>query len=119
MQLPDTAVTERIQTQTALADQQEALQVDQIALIHGHPWLKMLAPQAVGGNEAALPEVVRLEEALSAIDGSCGWVVTLCAGAGWFTGFLPPTLGQQIMATPKVCLAGSGAPTGFADRAGD
>jgi len=119
MQLPDTAVTERIQTQTALADQQEALQVDQIALIHGHPWLKMLAPQAVGGNEAALPEVVRLEEALSAIDGSCGWVVTLCAGAGWFTGFLPPTLGQQIMATPKVCLAGSGAPTGFADRDGE
>lgn len=119
MQLPDTTVTKRLQAQTTLADLQHALQADQIALIHSHPWLKMLAPQALGGSETTLPEVVRLEETLSAIDGSCGWVVTLCAGAAWFTGFLPPALGQQILATPRVCLAGSGAPTGFADRDGD
>ncbi|TXI63693.1 MAG: acyl-CoA dehydrogenase [Limnohabitans sp.] len=103
----------------AIADTTGALQADQIDCIHDHDWLKMLAPQALGGAELPLPEVVRLEEAISAIDGSCGWVVTLCAGAGWFTGFLPPALGRQIMATPRVCLAGSGAPTGFADREGE
>ncbi|HEX8606675.1 MAG TPA: acyl-CoA dehydrogenase [Pseudoduganella sp.] len=91
----------------------------QQALIHGQGWLKMLAPRAAGGAELALPEVVRLEETIAATDGSLGWVVTLCAGAGWFAGFLPPALARAIMATPGVCLAGSGAPTGFADADGD
>jgi alkylation response protein AidB-like acyl-CoA dehydrogenase len=48
-----------------------------------------------------------------------GWTVTLCAGAGWFAGFLPPKLAAAVLATPKVCLAGSGAPTGHADREGE
>ena len=108
-----------LQASAALADAKGELQPDQIRLIQDSDWLRMLAPSAVGGRELALPEVVRLEEALSETDGSCGWVVTLCAGAGWFTGFLPPALGRQIMATPRVCLAGSGAPTGFAQRDGD
>ncbi|MBB3224725.1 acyl-CoA dehydrogenase [Pseudoduganella umbonata] len=87
--------------------------------IHEQGWLKMLAPRAAGGAELPLPEVVRLEERIAATDGSLGWVVTLCAGAGWFAGFLPPALAHDIMATPGVCLAGSGAPTGFADADGD
>ncbi|QBE65232.1 acyl-CoA dehydrogenase [Pseudoduganella lutea] len=92
---------------------------DQQAHIHERGWLKMLAPRAAGGAELPLPEVVRLEEAIAATDGSLGWVVTLCAGAGWFAGFLPPALARDIMAMPGACLAGSGAPTGFADIDGD
>jgi alkylation response protein AidB-like acyl-CoA dehydrogenase len=48
-----------------------------------------------------------------------GWTVTLCAGAGWFAGFLDSTLAREILATPNVCLAGSGAPTGYADKEGE
>lgn len=95
------------------------LLADRQADIHAHGWLKMLAPRAVGGGELPLPEVVRLEERIAATDGSLGWVVTLCAGAGWFAGFLPPQLARDILTTPGVCLAGSGAPTGFADVDGD
>jgi alkylation response protein AidB-like acyl-CoA dehydrogenase len=91
----------------------------QQALIYRRGWLRMLAPAAVGGGELPLPDVVRLEEALARVDGSVAWTVTLCAGAGWFTGFLPPALARTILATPRVCLAGSGAPTGYADREGD
>ena len=101
------------------ADATGELQPEQIALMHDQGWLKMLAPQSLGGKELPLPEVVRLEEAIAQADGSCGWVATLCAGAGWFTGFLPTGLAQDILATPQVCLAGSGAPTGHADREGD
>jgi alkylation response protein AidB-like acyl-CoA dehydrogenase len=82
----------------------------QQALIHEQDWLRMLAPRACGGAELALPEAVRLEEAIALQDGSMGWVVTLCAGAGWFAGFLAPGLARAILATPDVCLAGSGAP---------
>lgn len=95
------------------------LLADQQALTHGQGWLKMLAPRAAGGAEMPLPQVVRLEEAIAEADGSMGWVVTLCAGAGWFAGFLPPETAHGIISTPNVCLAGSGAPTGFADKEGD
>lgn len=88
-------------------------------LIHQRGWLRMFAPQSVGGAELALPAGVRLEEALSAADGSSGWTVTLCAGAGWFAGFLPPALARDIIGTPRVCLGGSGAPSGYADIDGD
>jgi len=109
----------RIARHAAYADEQRWLHPVQQALIHRRGWLRMLAPQALGGAELALPDVVRLEEAIARVDGSMGWTVTLCAGAGWFAGFLPPGLAREVLGTRRVCLAGSGAPTGFADREGD
>jgi len=90
----------------------------QQALIYRRGWLRMLAPRAAGGAELALPAVVRLEEEIASTDASMGWVVTLCAGAGWFAGFLPPAVARDIIGTRRVCVAGSGAPTGYADRDG-
>ena len=109
----------RIRHAAAAAEKAGFLLPDQQALIHGQGWLTMLAPRAAGGAETPLPLAVRLEEAIAEADGSVGWVVTLCAGAGWFAGFLPPDTAHEIIATPNVCLAGSGAPTGFADREGE
>lgn len=105
----------RIARYAADADQAGWLHPAQQALLHRRGWLRMLAPRALGGAELALPDVVRLEERIAAIDGSMGWTLTLCAGAGWFAGFLPPALARAVLATPRVCLAGSGAPTGYAD----
>jgi alkylation response protein AidB-like acyl-CoA dehydrogenase len=103
----------------AQADLDGWLHPEQQALIHERGWLRMLAPRAVGGVELALPDVVRLEESIARVDGSLGWTVTLCAGAGWFAGFLAPHLAREILATTNVCLAGSGAPTGYADKEGE
>ena len=91
----------------------------QLALIERRDWFRLLAPRALGGMELALPQAVRLEEAIAEADGSCGWVVTLCAGAGWFAGFLPPVLAREVVATPGMCLAGSGAATGVAQHTAD
>jgi alkylation response protein AidB-like acyl-CoA dehydrogenase len=91
----------------------------QQALIHRRGWLRMLAPRAAGGAELPLPAAVRLEEQIAGIDGSMGWLVTLCAGAGWFAGFLPPHVARAIISTRRVCVAGSGASTGHADREGN
>jgi len=109
----------RIARHAASADQAGWLHPAQQALLHRRGWLRMLAPRALGGAELALPDVVRLEERIAAIDGSMGWTLTLCAGAGWFAGFLPPDLARTVLATPRVCLAGSGAPTGHADIDGE
>jgi alkylation response protein AidB-like acyl-CoA dehydrogenase len=89
------------------------------ALLHQRGWLGMLAPKSTGGAELALPDAVRLEESIAAADGSVGWVVTLCAGAGWFAGFLPPAFAHAIIGTANLCIGGSGAPTGFADVEAD
>jgi alkylation response protein AidB-like acyl-CoA dehydrogenase len=109
----------RIARHAGSADAQAWLHPVQQALLHRRGWLRMLAPRALGGAELALPDVVRLEEAIAAVDGSMGWTLTLCAGAGWFAGFLPPDLARAVLATPRVCLAGSGAPTGHADIDGE
>jgi alkylation response protein AidB-like acyl-CoA dehydrogenase len=103
----------------AAADAARFLHPVQQALLHRRGWLKLLAPRACGGAELALPEAVRLEEAVAAIDGSMGWVLTLCAGAGWFAGFLPPDTARAIVGTERVCVGGSGAPTGYADAEGE
>ncbi|MDZ5455072.1 acyl-CoA dehydrogenase family protein [Azohydromonas lata] len=91
----------------------------QLEVIERRNWFRLLAPRSLGGMELALPQAVRLEEAIAEADGSCGWVVTLCAGAGWFAGFVPPALAREVVATPGMCLAGSGAPTGVAERTGE
>ncbi len=109
----------RIQARAGAADSAGFLHPVQRAVIHRNGWLKMLAPRACGGAELPLPQVVRLEEQLAALDGSAAWVVTLCAGAGWFAGFLPPALAHEVIASDRVCVAGSGAPTGFADIEGE
>lgn len=110
---------DRIARHAAAADAARFLHPVQQALLHRRRWLTMLAPRAAGGAELPLPAVVRLEEAVAAVDGSMGWVLTLCAGAGWFAGFLAPALARAIVGTHRVCLGGSGAATGHADEEGD
>lgn len=101
------------------ADREGLLQVRQRALLHRRGWLTLLAPRVLGGAGMPLPDAVRLQAAIAAVDGSSAWVVTLCAGAAWFCGFLPQALAREVMQTPRVCITGSGAPTGAAHREGE
>jgi len=88
----------------------------QLNLIHDQKWLKMLAPARYGGLELSLPAILEKEEALAWADGSIGWMVTLCAGSGWFNGFIDPELAKKILSDPKVCMAGSGGKMGTAEK---
>ncbi len=108
-----------IRQQSAEAEQHGKLTPVLLDLIYRKQWFKMLVPATYGGLALSLPEVVRLEEALSWADGSLGWVVTLCSGAGWFVGFIHPSLANQILNDTKLCIAGSGASTGTAEIIGE
>jgi alkylation response protein AidB-like acyl-CoA dehydrogenase len=108
-----------IRQQSAEAELHGKLTPVLLDLIYRQQWFKMLVPSTYGGLELSLPEVVRLEEALSWADGSLGWVITLCSGAGWFGGFMDPSLANQILHDTKLCIAGSGASTGTAEIEGD
>lgn len=106
-----------IRNTAAAAEQARQLLPEQLELIYEQQWFKILTPKKYGGLEIDLNNEVRLLEALAWADGSLGWVITLCTGAGWFGGFLDPALAEEVFAMRDVCLAGSGAPTGTADIA--
>ncbi len=110
---------EIIRSCAAEAERTGILQPKQLELIYQQQWFKMLVPKAYSGKEKLLPEIVRLEESLAWADGSFGWVVTLCSGAGWFSGFMPVKTASEVFAGKEVCLAGSGASNGTATKTAD
>lgn len=108
-----------IRRTAAQAEQLGLLHPEQLELIYQQKWFKALVPVEYGGLELSLPELVRLQEALSWADGSFGWVFTLCCGAGWFAGFIDKGMAPETFAGTDTCLAGSGATTGEAIQTTD
>lgn len=96
------------------AEEMGMLHPQQLELIYQQKWFKALMPIEYGGLNLSLPDLVRLQEALSWADGSFGWVFTLCCGAGWFSGFIDKGVAPSLFSDEKTCLAGSGAQTGEA-----
>ena len=101
------------------SEEKGSLIPDWLDKIYSENWFKLFVPKALGGLELPFPEALRVEEQLAKWDGSLGWTVTLCAGAGWFVGFLDEVLSQEVFSDPKVCLAGSGFVGGKAEILGD
>ena len=101
------------------AEQMGMLHPEQLEIIYKQKWFKLLVPEVYTGRQITLPELVHLQEAISWADGSTGWVVTLCSGAGWFGGFINPEISQQVFNSNTVCLAGSGAVCGTAELTAD
>lgn len=104
-----------IRDTAAAAELKGSLHEAQLELAWRNSWFNLFVPKQHGGLELSLPEALRVEEALAWTDGSLGWTVTLCSGANFFIGFLHPSEVPGIYSNPKVCLAGSGAPTGTAN----
>jgi alkylation response protein AidB-like acyl-CoA dehydrogenase len=98
------------------ADRRGELHPEVLALIYEQQWFRMMVPRSLGGLALPLPAVVRLEEELAREDGSVGWTVTLCSGAGWFAGFFPVSETHRVFTHPRMCIAGSGAAAGRAER---
>ncbi|WP_432712421.1 acyl-CoA dehydrogenase family protein [Pedobacter sp.] len=106
--------TALIKQYAAAAEEMGELHPALLQLAYEHNWFKLFVPEVYGGPGLTLPEILRLEEAIAEADGSLGWTVTLCSGAGWFAGFLDPELAAAVFADPKICFAGSGAIGGTA-----
>jgi len=79
-------------------------------------FFRLWIPASAGGLELPLPEALRIYEAAACLDGSLGWAVMIGAGGGLFAAWLPERGAQELFAPPQALVAGSGAPTGFAER---
>src|SRR5687768_10676146 len=85
-----------------------------LEFIYQHKLFKLFVPEAFGGRMAGLPEAVRIFEQASFIDGSLGWAVTIGAGGGFFSAYLPPEAAAKLFTPENAVVAGSGHPTGSA-----
>ncbi|MFT4022823.1 MAG: hypothetical protein QM664_03440 [Flavihumibacter sp.] len=108
------AVAAALRAHAPEAEQNGRLHPAQLGLIFEHNWFSLFVPAACGGIAAGLPAALHLLEGIAWADGACGWVTTLCSGAGWFSGFMEPAVCARIWAGPRVCMAGSGAVNGIA-----
>lgn len=86
----------------------------QLEIAYNQNWFNLFVPKQFGGLEVNLVDGLKIQEAIASADGSMGWTITLCSGANWFIGFLPPQVAATIFNNPKVCLAGSGMVAGVA-----
>ena len=111
----DPAISAELSAFAHSAEMARDLHPKQLDLLYRHNWFRMFIPKIYDGLGLALPDVVRLEEALAWADGSTAWVATLCGGAGWFSGFVDPAIATEFFTGNKLCVAGSGSATGIAE----
>lgn len=87
--------------------------------IHEEGLLKIWVPQQYGGLG------YRFEEGLKALfdwaetDGSFGWMLTLCAGANYFSRNIKPEVAQLLFTHSETCFGGSGMVGGTAEKQND
>lgn len=81
--------------------------------------LKIWVPKKYGGLG------YRFEEGLNALfgcaetDGSFGWMLTLCAGANYFSRNIKPEIAQLLFTHSETCFGGSGMVGGTAEKQDD
>jgi alkylation response protein AidB-like acyl-CoA dehydrogenase len=115
----DQNVVAQLRTYAAEAERNRILHPLQLDLIYDNKWFKMFVPAQYGGAGMSLTDALHKEESLAYADGSTAWVVTLCAGAGWFIGFIDANVADSIFTNDHVCVAGSGGITGYAEETVD
>lgn len=104
------------QLRKAASEQEKtgSLSVETLRFIYEQKLFKLFVPEELGSKMTSLPEAVRIFEEAAFIDGSFGWAVTIGAGGGFFTEYLPPEIAGQLFSLANAVVAGSGHPTGTA-----
>jgi alkylation response protein AidB-like acyl-CoA dehydrogenase len=110
------SLTEVIRGLAPEAEKLGRLHSQQLSIIYEQKWFNLFVPEEYGGLALSLPEGLKIEESLAWADGSTAWTVTLCSGANWFTGFLQRGIAKHVFRDEKTCFAGSGRPSGIANR---
>ncbi|CAD7813923.1 Flavin-dependent monooxygenase, oxygenase subunit HsaA [Chryseobacterium aquaeductus] len=87
--------------------------------IHQERLLQIWVPKMYGGLGFRLKEGLTVLFDWSKIDGSLGWMLTLCSGANFFSRNLKPNIAKELFSDPKTCFGGSGMIGGTAEQQGD
>ncbi|MCE5170454.1 acyl-CoA dehydrogenase [Paenibacillus profundus] len=77
---------------------------------------KLFVPEQLEGHMTPLPEALKRFEHASWINGSFGWLITIGSGGGFFAPFVSPSVARAVFASPQAVVAGSGHPSGTAQK---
>ena len=77
---------------------------------------RLWIPRPFDGEELDLLDSLRVFEAAAQIDGAFGWAVTIGVGGALFAPLLPEATARAIYAPADALIAGSGTPSGEAER---
>lgn len=87
--------------------------------IHHERLLQIWVPKLYGGLGFRLNEGLSVLFDWSKIDGSLGWMLTLCSGANFFSRNLKPNIAKELFSNQKTCFGGSGMIGGTAEKQND
>lgn len=87
--------------------------------IHEEGWLKIWVPKKYGGLGYRFEEGLKALFGWAQTDGSFGWMLTLCAGANYFSRNIKPKVAKLLFSNSKVCFGGSGMIGGTAEKQND
>ncbi|KQT17442.1 hypothetical protein ASG31_08505 [Chryseobacterium sp. Leaf404] len=87
--------------------------------IHQERLLQIWVPKKYGGLGFRLNIGLQILFDWSKIDGSLGWMITLCSGANFFSRNLKPEVAKALFSNSKTCFGGSGMIGGTADKQND
>jgi hypothetical protein len=87
--------------------------------IHQERLLQIWVPKIYGGLGFRLREGLSVLFDWSKIDGSLGWMLTLCSGANFFSRNLEPNIAKELFSDSKTCFGGSGMIGGTAEKQTD
>lgn len=116
MFLYDHAQVEKIRDHALEREKRGEIEAWLLELIYDAKLFKTFVPQELGGLGAGMPQALRLFERAAWIDGAFGWLVTIGAGGGFFSATLPEQEAVALFSGRDAVLAGSGMPTGTAQR---
>ncbi|QQE78106.1 acyl-CoA dehydrogenase [Alicyclobacillus sp. SO9] len=112
----DQEVVHQIRRRTVQMDKTGTMPADVLEIIYQRSLFKCFMPNASTGRMTPLPEVLRVFEDASRIDGNFGWVVTIGSKAGYLAAYVEPHRLQEIYDGRDALLAGSGFTSGSAKR---
>ena len=87
--------------------------------IHQERLLQIWVPKVYGGLGLRLNQGLKTLFDWSKIDGSLGWMLTLCSGANFFSRNLKPEIAKELFLNAKTCFGGSGLIGGTAEKQTD
>ena len=96
-----------------------AISDEVIQHIHEEGLLKIWVPQKYGELGYRFEEGLKALFGWAETDGSFGWMLTLCAGANYFSRNIKPEVAQLLFTHSETCFGGSGMIGGTAEKQND
>ena len=97
----------------------EKLNASVLETIYNQKWLRIWIPKQYNGLGCSFGEGLKVLQQVAEIDGSLGWLVTLCSGANFFSRNIVTDQALEIFTNEKVCFGGGGMLGGTAEKEGD